>query len=54
MAKTIVMIKEFGESYFQLKNTLGTRVGPGCHDRTLAVKSRKTPENQFLFVKIDK
>ena len=33
----------------KLSNTPGTRGGPG--DRMLAVKSRKTPENKFLFVK---
>ena len=25
-------------------------VGPGCRDRTLTVKSRKTPENHLFFV----
>ena len=29
-------------------NTPGTRGGPGGRDRTLAVKSRKTPEISFL------
>ena len=32
------------------ENTAGTRVGPGFHDQTLAVKSRVETEN-FLFVK---
>ena len=26
-------------------NTPGTRVDPGCRDQTLAVKSKKTPED---------
>ena len=29
-------------------NTSGTRVGPGFRDEMLAVKIRKTPENQLL------
>ena len=29
------------------ENTPGTAGGPGGCDRTLAVKSRKTPENQI-------
>ena len=32
-------------------NTPGTRGGPGGRDRTLAVKSRKTPKNHFFVVK---
>ena len=32
-------------------NTPGTRGGPGGRDQTLAVKCRKTPENQFFFHK---
>ena len=32
-------------------NTPGTAGGPGGRDRMLAVKSRKTLENQFFFVK---
>ena len=27
------------------KNTPGTRVGPGCRNQMVTVKSRKTPEN---------
>ena len=34
-----------------MKNTPGTAGGPGGRDQTLAVKRRKTPENQFFFVK---
>ena len=35
--------------YVELElNTPGTRDGPGGRDRTLAVKSRKTPENHFF------
>ena len=33
-------------------NTQGTRAGPGFHNRTLAVKSRKTPENQLQTKKV--
>ena len=33
------------------ENTPGTEGGPGGHDRTLAVKSRKTLEKQHIFVK---
>ena len=33
------------------KNTPGTAGGPGGRDRSLAVKSRKTDENQFFFRK---
>ena len=36
---------------FACNNTPGTRGGPGGRDRTLAVKRRKRPENQFFFVK---
>ena len=32
-------------------NTPGTAGGPGGRDRTLAVKSRKTAENQLFFFK---
>ena len=32
-------------------NTPGTRGGPGGRDRTLAVKSRKTPKNQLFCCK---
>ena len=31
------------------QNTPGTAGGPGGHDRTLAIKSRKKPENLFVF-----
>ena len=34
-----------------ISNTPGTTGGPGGRDRTLAVKSRKTAENQFFFIK---
>ena len=34
-----------------LKNTPGTAGGPGGRDRMLAVKSKKTLENQHFFVK---
>ena len=33
------------------RNTPGTRGGPGGRDQTLAVKRRKTPEDQLFFVK---
>ena len=36
----------------QIENTPGTRVGPGFHNRTLAVKSRESPENQILNISI--
>ena len=46
--KKIVMSKYEGP-----KNIRGTRVGPVFRNRTLAVKSRKTPENQHRkFLKI--
>ena len=32
-------------------NTPGTRGGPGGHDRALAIKEEKSPENQLFFVK---
>ena len=35
---------EVGQKQKTEKNTPGTRDGPGCHDRTLAVKRRKKPE----------
>ena len=35
-------------SVFSPENTPGTGDGPGFRDRTLAIKSRKTPENQLL------
>ena len=33
------------------QNTPGTAGGPGCRDRTLAVNSKKTLENQLFFLK---
>ena len=34
----------------QSNNTPGTRVGSGFHDRMLAVKSKKKPENQHFMM----
>ena len=34
--------------YILSRNTLGNMVGLGFHDQTLAVKSRKMPENYFF------
>ena len=36
------------------KNTPGTAGGPGGHDRTLTVKSRKMAKNQHFFRKKNK
>ena len=36
------------QGFLSKHNTPGTRGGPGGRDRTLAVKSRKTPEISFL------
>ena len=33
-----------------LQNTPGTAGGPGCHDRTLAIKSKKNLENHIFFI----
>ena len=43
-------VKDHGQSKDQSSikvDTPGTRVGPGGHDRTLAIKSIKIPENQL-------
>ena len=38
------------DRYLIIDNTPGTAGGPGGRDRTLAVKSRKTPQNLFVFL----